>query len=186
MSTTGSAALLQGHELFGAESLVVNLAGSFDKVLQVGTGQEIAEVHEFAMVLILDIDHTPAVLAAAHLFSVDNNVLLASDDCEWNNILASISNIHVYHACSTYLDLDVHHALLVVQLVVVIGVHLQVVESEFLLDSFLECLSLFQGQRVGLGNNGDNVHDIGKLLEDDNIDRLKAKTQSVSGPKSSG
>lgn len=48
-------------------------------------------------------------------------------------------------------------------------------ESEFLLDSLLECLSLFQCQGVGLGNNGDNVNNVGKLLKDDNIDGLKAR-----------
>lgn len=74
-----------------------------------------------------------------------------------------------------YLDLDVHHALLIVQLVIVVGVHFQVVECEFLLDSLLECLSLFQGQGVGLCNNGDNVHNVGKLLKNDDIDGLKAR-----------
>jgi hypothetical protein len=48
-------------------------------------------------------------------------------------------------------------------------------ESEFLLDSLLECLSLFQGQGVGFGNNGDNVNDVRKLLKDDDIDGLKAR-----------
>lgn len=91
MSTAGSAALLQGHELFGAESLVVDLAGGFDKILKVGAGQEVAEVHEFAVVLVFDVDNTPAVLAAAYLLSVDDNVLLASDDGEGDNILESLA-----------------------------------------------------------------------------------------------
>lgn len=90
--TSSSAALLQRHELFGAESLVVDLAGCFNEVLKVGAGQEVAEVNKFAVVLVLDVDHTPAVLAAAHLFSVDNNVLLASDDGEWDNILDSLES----------------------------------------------------------------------------------------------
>jgi hypothetical protein len=184
--TSGGAALLQGHELFGAESLVVDLAGGFNEVLKVGAGQEVAKVHEFAVVLVFNVDHTPAVLAAAHLFSVDNNVLLASDDGEGDNILALIRTVAVIVVGSrTYFDLDVQPALLVIQLIIVIGVHLQVVESEFLLDSLLECLSLFQGQGVGLGNNGDNVHNVGKLLEDDNIDGLKARNRSVSRSNSS-
>lgn len=91
VSTAGSAALLQGHELFGAESLVVDLAGGFDEVLKVGAGQEVAEVHEFAVVLVFDVDDTPAVLAAAYLLSVDDNVLLASDDGEGDNILDSLA-----------------------------------------------------------------------------------------------
>jgi hypothetical protein len=54
------------------------------------------------------------------------------------------------------------------------------VESELFLDSLLECLSLFQGQGVGLGNNGDNVDNVGKFLEDDDINGLKARNWSVS------
>lgn len=81
---------------------------------------------------------------------------------------------------STYFDLGVHHALLVIQFVIVIGVHLQVVESELLLDSLFEFLSLFQGQGVGLGNNGDNINNVGKLLKDDDIDGLQAINRSVS------
>lgn len=86
-TTTSSTAFLEGHELFGAECFVVDLAGGLNEVLQVGAGQKVAEVHEFAMVFILDIDDAPTVLATAHLLAIDDNVLLASNDGERDNVL---------------------------------------------------------------------------------------------------
>ena len=74
-----------------------------------------------------------------------------------------------------YLDLNVHNTLLVIQFVIIVWVHLQVVECELLLDALLERLSLLQGQRVGLGNDGNNVDDIGELFEDDDIDWLQTR-----------
>ena len=47
-------ALLEGKQLLGAERLVVDLCGRLDQVLQVGAGEEVAEVDEFAVVLVLD------------------------------------------------------------------------------------------------------------------------------------
>jgi hypothetical protein len=47
-------ALLEGKQLLGAERFVVDLCGRLDQVLQVGAGEEVAEVDEFAVVLVLD------------------------------------------------------------------------------------------------------------------------------------
>ena len=57
----GCAALLECQQLLGAEGLVVNLGGGFDQVLEVGAGEEVSEIDEFAVVLILDIDNSPSV-----------------------------------------------------------------------------------------------------------------------------
>lgn len=46
-------------------------------------------------------------------------------------------------------------------------------EGKLLLDALLECLALFQSQRVGLGNDRDNVDDIRQLLQNDNVDGLE-------------
>lgn len=46
-------------------------------------------------------------------------------------------------------------------------------ESKLLLDALLERLALLQSQGVSLGNDGNNVDDIGQLLQDDDIDGLK-------------
>lgn len=74
---------------------------------------------------------------------------------------------------ATYVDLGVDVTLLVVQLLVVVWVHLQVVESKLLLDALLEGLSLLEGEGVGLCDDGHNVDDIRQLLQDDNINWLE-------------
>ena len=65
----------------------MDLAGGFDQILQMGTGQEVPQVDKFAVVLVLDIDNTPTVLSAADLLAIDNNVLLATDDGKRNDVL---------------------------------------------------------------------------------------------------
>jgi hypothetical protein len=91
-AATGSAALLQGQELLGTEGLVVDLAGGLNQVLQVGAGKEIAQVNKLAVVLIFDIDNTPAVLTAANLLAVHDDGLLTADNGERNDILDLMSN----------------------------------------------------------------------------------------------
>lgn len=85
--TACCAAFLQSQKLLGTEGLVMDLAGSFDQVLQMGTGQEVPQVDKFAVVLVLDIDNTPTVLSAADLLAIDNNVLLATDNGKRNDVL---------------------------------------------------------------------------------------------------
>ena len=50
-------------------------------------------------------------------------------------------------------------------------------EGKLLLDALLERLALLESERIGLGDDGDDVDDIGKLFQNDNIDRL----QGVAG-----
>lgn len=76
------AALLQGQELLRAERLVVDLRSRLDEILEVRAEQEIPEVDKFAVRLVLDIDHTPPVLAAANLLAVDDDRLLRPDNGE--------------------------------------------------------------------------------------------------------
>lgn len=55
VSTTNSGtALLEREQLLGAEGLVVDLRGRLDEVLQVRAQEEVAQVHEFAVVLVFD------------------------------------------------------------------------------------------------------------------------------------
>lgn len=51
---TDGGALLEGKQLLGAERLVVDLCGGLDEVLQVGAGEEVTEIDEFAVGLVLD------------------------------------------------------------------------------------------------------------------------------------
>jgi hypothetical protein len=62
-------AFLKCQQLLGAEGLVVNLGGGFNQVLEVGAGEEVSEVDEFTVVLILNIDDTPSVLATSDLLA---------------------------------------------------------------------------------------------------------------------
>jgi hypothetical protein len=93
VTTANGTALLQGEELLSAEALIMDLRCRLNEVLEVGASEEVAEVDEFAVVLILDcevsvtwlrsvvgklltIDDTPAVLTATDLLSTDHNGLL--------------------------------------------------------------------------------------------------------------
>lgn len=67
----------------------MDLRRRLDQVLQVSAGEEVAEVHKFAVVLILDIDDTPAVLATANLLARNDDGLLRADNSEWNDVLKS-------------------------------------------------------------------------------------------------
>lgn len=84
---SSSTALLQGQKLLGTESLVVDLRRRLDQVLQVSASEEVTKVHKFTVVLIFDIDDTPAVLATANLLARDDDGLLRADNSEWNDVL---------------------------------------------------------------------------------------------------
>lgn len=86
-TSSASAALLQRQKLLGAEGLVVDLAGRLDQVLEVGARKEVSQVDEFAVVLVLDVNDTPAVLPATDLLAVDNDVLLTAHDGERDDVL---------------------------------------------------------------------------------------------------
>ncbi len=81
------ATLLQGQKLLSTEGFVVDLRGGLDQILEMGPEKEVSEVDKFAVVLVLDVNHTPAVLAATDLLAVDDNGLLGSDDGKGNKAL---------------------------------------------------------------------------------------------------
>jgi len=66
-------AFLQGKKLLGSEGLVVDLRGSLDQILEMGSGEEISKVNEFAVILILDVNNTPSVLASSDLFASNDD-----------------------------------------------------------------------------------------------------------------
>ena len=67
------AALLECQKLLGAECLVVDLGRRLDQVLEMGTGEEVPKVDEFAVVLILNVDNSPSVLATTHLLASNDD-----------------------------------------------------------------------------------------------------------------
>ena len=74
--------LLQSEELFRAEAFVVDLRRRFDEILEMGAGEEVAEVDEFAVAFVFYVDGSPAVLTAADGFAVHGDVVFASYYCE--------------------------------------------------------------------------------------------------------
>lgn len=60
----------------------MDLRRRLDEVLQVRPREEVAEVHELAVLLVLDIDDAPAVLAPADGLAVDEDVGLGADNGE--------------------------------------------------------------------------------------------------------
>ena len=72
-----------------------------------------------------------------------------------------------------YFDLSVHGRFLGIVLLVLVGIHADVVESKLLLDPILEQLPLLQSQTIRLCNNGHHIHRLAQLFEHDDIDRLQ-------------
>ena len=119
--------------------------------------QEVPQRHELAVVFILDIDDAPAVLTPAHRASTHDNGVLTTDDGEGDHCV----------------DGGIGGALFFVLFVVVVGVHAQVMEGEFFLDTLLEGHALFEGQGIGLGDDGDDIDDVRELLQDHDVDGLE-------------
>ncbi len=67
------AALLKCQQLLSTESLVVDLGSRLNQVLEMGSGEEVSEVDEFAVVLILNVDDTPSVLSATDLLASNDD-----------------------------------------------------------------------------------------------------------------
>ena len=65
----------------------MDLRSRLDEVLEVGAEEEVPQVDEFAVVLILDVDNTPPVLATPDLLAIDNDGLLGANNSEGNQAL---------------------------------------------------------------------------------------------------
>lgn len=85
-----STAFLEGKQLLGSEALVVNLACRFDQVLEMGAGEEVAQIDELAVGLILAVDDAPLVLSATNGAAIDVDGLLAAYDGERNERLGEV------------------------------------------------------------------------------------------------
>ena len=51
----------------------MDLGGRFDQILEVSAGKEVSEVNKFAVVLILNVDDSPSVLAATNLLAPNDD-----------------------------------------------------------------------------------------------------------------
>ena len=144
----GSTVLLERHKLLGTECLIVDLARSLNQILQVGTSQEVPQRNKFAMVLILDVDHSPAILPTSNRAPAYDDVVLGTDHGEGDQVF----------------DIGVESALFFILLVIVVGVHAQIMEDEFFLNPLFEGHAFLECQGVRFGDNGDDVDDVGEFL----------------------
>jgi len=71
--STSCAALLKCQELLSTECFVVDLRCGLDQVLQMGTGEEVSQVDEFAVVLVLDVDDSPSILTTTDLLATNDD-----------------------------------------------------------------------------------------------------------------
>ena len=71
--SSSCAALLQCQKLLGTECLVVDLRCRLNQVLEMGAGQEVSEVDEFAVALVLDVDDSPSVLTSTDLLAANDD-----------------------------------------------------------------------------------------------------------------
>ena len=65
----------------------MDLGGCFDEVLEMGSGEEVAEVDEFAVGFVFDVDYAPFVCAGSDHFAVDVEGFLGTDDGEGDDVL---------------------------------------------------------------------------------------------------
>lgn len=75
-----------------------------------GASEEVAQVDEFAVAFVLNVDGTPAVLASTDLLAIDCNVLLRADNGKWDDALnLTVSRIAVkVLQWGNHLDLRIH------------------------------------------------------------------------------
>lgn len=67
----------------------MDLRRRLDQVLQVRPRQKVAEVVEFAVLLVLDIDDAEPRFPASNWLAIDNHASFASDYCKGYHVLQS-------------------------------------------------------------------------------------------------
>lgn len=110
----------------------MDLTRCLNQVLQMRPRQEVPQAYKLAMVLVLHVDDAPTVLATADLAAVDDDTILGADDSERDEVF----------------EVGVEMTLFFVLLVIIVGVHTEVMEGKFFLDALFEGKALFKGERV--------------------------------------
>lgn len=154
-----TAILLQSHELFRTESLIMNLGSGIYEVLQMSGNQEISKVGEFTVGSIFDIDNPPSVLPTPELLAFDINQLVGAHHSKRNHL-------------SDFLIQGLF--LFIIFFLIFIRVEPEIVVGKLLLDGFFESFTLCKGQRVAFGNNRNNISYFRQSLQDNEIYRLEA------------
>ena len=92
------------------------------------SGQKVAEIDEITVVLILDINHTPAILTCPDLTTININRLFRTNNCEWNQALKECQLPQKSAWNTHYLDLGIHRYLVLVIFLVVVWIDADIVE----------------------------------------------------------
>lgn len=124
--------LFQSQQLLRPEGLVMDLTRCLNQVLQMRPRQEVPQAYKLAMVLVLHVDDAPTVLATADLAAVDDDAIFGADDSKRDEVF----------------EVGVEMTLFFVLLVVIVGVHAEVMEGKFFLDALFEGKALFKGKGV--------------------------------------
>jgi len=122
----------------------MDLRSSFNQVLQVCSGQEVAEVNEFTVLLVFNINNPPPILSPTNALPVNHNRAFGANYCERDHRP----------------DLGVDLNLLIICLLGVEGVQADVVVNELGANLLFEREPLFHRQAVRLGNYRHYVHNL--------------------------
>jgi len=141
----------------------MDLRRSFNQVLQVRPGQEVAQIDEFAMLLVFNIDDPPLILSPTDALPIDYDRAFGSDNCERDHRP----------------DLGVNLNLLIIRLLGVEGVQTDVVVNELGANLLFEREPLFHRQAVRLGNDRHHVHNLAQLLQHDDVNRAQRMTGRI-------
>jgi hypothetical protein len=131
--------------------------------------------------LILHIDDTPAVLTPTDRLAVHDDSLLTSNNGKRNDVLISLDrDTSIRRQGNSYLNAGIYSTFLIVKLIIVVRVHLEVVEGKLLLNSLLERLAFFEGERIGFGDHRHDIDNVGQLLQNDDINRFQTFQKQIS------
>jgi len=141
----------------------MDLRRRLDEVLQVCPGQEVAEIYKFAMLLILNIDHSPLIFPPAHAFTIKDDRALGTNHRKGDHRP----------------DLSINLNFLIVRLLGVEGVQADVVVNELGTNLLLEREPLFHRQAVRFRNDRHHVHDLAQFLQHDNVNRTQRVSRGI-------
>ena len=79
--------LLQRQQLLRPKRLIVDLGRRLDQVLQVCPRQKVAQVDKLAVILVLHIHHSPAVLPTTDRLAINDHTALRPNHSKRNDIL---------------------------------------------------------------------------------------------------
>jgi len=156
-------ALLECKQLLRPERLVVDLSSRLDKVLQVCPCKEVAEVHEFTVVGIFNVNHSPAVLAPANRLARYDHVVFRANNSERNDFTDRLVKLNLF----------------LVIFISVKRIQANVVVHQLFPNLGLEPLPLLQRQAVTLRNNRHNIDDLAQLLHHDHVNRPQGMAGGV-------